>query len=263
MNPGAFAVARGYRQERFASVASTNDVAMSRARDSDAGRLWIVAQAQTSGRGRLGRVWSSTPGNLFASLLLMDVATPAVTPQLGFVAGVALIDALDAIGIRPGLARLKWPNDALIDGAKVAGVLLEATTLPTGAFACVIGIGVNCASHPEGLPYPATSLAAHGASATPDDLIQELADAMARAIDLWDGGAGFARVRQAWLARAAGLGAPIEIVSGARRLAGVFRAIDEQGRLVLAAETGDIVVEAGDVAAPNPSARDGGGQGNI
>jgi BirA family biotin operon repressor/biotin-[acetyl-CoA-carboxylase] ligase len=259
---GALAATRGYRVEHFDSIGSTNDVAMARGRADDAGHLWIVAAEQTGGRGRLGRAWVSPPGNLFASLLLMDPAPVARAPELGFVTGVALSNALNRVA--PSAAfTLKWPNDALLDGAKLAGVLLEATTTPGGRLACVIGIGVNCVAHPDGLPYRATDLAAAGFRVTREDLFVALSDEMARALALWDAGAGFESVRRAWLSRAAGLGQRIDVAIGERRVSGVFRSIDERGRLALTAETGDIHIDAGDVILPSLSpSRAGGEKGN-
>lgn len=246
MKLGEYAKGLGYRLERFESLATTSGEAMDRARAGEPGRLWIVAREQTAGRGRQGRPWSSPPGNLHASLLLIDAAPTRVTPQLGFVAGVALLDALDAIA--PGVpCSLKWPNDALSGGAKLAGVLVEGATLPGGRFACVIGVGVNCATSPRGLAYRTTSLAELGSQLTPDGLLPALADMFARRLELWRSGAGFAQIRDAWLARAAGLGAPMRVEAFGRRLEGVFETIDEHGRLILSTSSGRETVEAADV----------------
>lgn len=220
---------------------------MARARAGDPGRLWLRARSQSEGRGRLGRAWTSLPGNLHASLLLLDPAPPDTAPQLGFVAGTALIEALREITGAGARLSLKWPNDALLDGAKLAGILLEATQLPGGAFACVAGIGVNCASHPQGLPYPAADLAAFGESACAENLFAALQTGFARWFEIWRGGAGFAQIREAWLASAAGLGGPIEIANGVRRVSGRFRTIDLRGRLVLDGDAGETVIETGDI----------------
>ncbi len=262
MQVGAQAAARGYRIERFDRLGSTNDVAMTRARAAEKDRLWIVADEQTGGRGRLGRRWWSPRGNLYASLLLIDPAPMDRAPELGFVTGVALARALESLTKGSARVALKWPNDALLDDAKVSGVLLEATTTPSGRFACVVGIGVNCISHPIGLPYRSTDLRAQGFAVERDDLFEALSDAMALAIDDWAAGAAFASVRQAWLDRAAGLNAPIEVAVGDALYAGVFRAIDAHGRLVLADASGERVIDAGDVlfplaAAPRAGERSG------
>jgi BirA family biotin operon repressor/biotin-[acetyl-CoA-carboxylase] ligase len=241
---GASAAARGFRLLDDDTVVSTNDLAMSRARDGDAGPLWVVAASQTGGRGRLGRVWSSPPGNLYASLLLVDPAPAAVIPQLGFVTGVALMRACEALGVPRGSMALKWPNDALLDGAKVSGVLMEATTTTAGRLACVIGIGVNCVAHPDGLSYPATNLDAHGYPIAREALFEALSDAMARELEVWNAGAGFPTIRR---------GATLEVVSGERTLRGIFETIDADGRLILATSSGVVAVDAGDVLLPAQS----------
>ena len=220
---------------------------MARARAGDPGKLWIVAARQSAGRGRLGRAWVSPPGNLFASLLLIDFAPPARAAELGFVAGVALIEALGEVTGAGARLALKWPNDALFDGGKLAGVLIEASRLPGGALACVVGVGVNCASHPENLPYPANDLSEFGARAAREAVFAALAARFADWFDAWNGGAGFSRVRQVWLASAARLGEDIEIVQGTKRVRGRFRDIDSNGRLVLEGEAGETVIDAGDV----------------
>ena len=146
----------GWRVARFARVGSTNDEARRSALAGDAGRLWVVAEEQTHGRGRKGRFWSSPPGNLYASALVVDPCPPALAPQIGFVAGVALAQAVEDLG---GVGfGLKWPNDLMWRGAKIAGLLAEGVTTPDRRLACIVGIGVNCVSAPDGLDYPAASL---------------------------------------------------------------------------------------------------------
>lgn len=261
MNRGALgAETNGFRVERLGAVGSTNDEAMRRARDGDAGRLWVVAREQGGGRGRQGRVWSSPPGNLYASLLLIDPSSISRAPELGFVAGVALHEALRAVlGADERLA-VKWPNDMLYDGAKLSGMLLEGATLPDGRFACVIGIGVNCRSHPTTTPYAATDLAAIGTTlADPADVFDRLAASLAHWIAIWDEGRGFAAVRTAWLKSAAGLGSEISVTTPTQRLSGRFETIDAQGRLVLATAGGCVTVEAGDVFVTAPARHAAGG----
>jgi BirA family biotin operon repressor/biotin-[acetyl-CoA-carboxylase] ligase len=241
------AAATGYRLECFDRLTSTSDEAMARARQGDPGRLWIVAREQSGGRGRLGRSWASPPGNLYASLLLVDPSPMRFAPQLGFVAGVALAAALRTLPGDCARVQLKWPNDVLLDGAKLAGILLEGSQLAGGRFGCVIGIGVNCSSHPEGLAYPATDLGVAGACVGPADILGALSGTLADWIERWQAGSGFAHVRRAWLDSAAGLGEPIEVESGGVRRRGLFNGIDAEGRLVLATGAGNSVVEAGEV----------------
>ncbi len=127
------AVAAGFRLRDFETVGSTNDAALDLAAGgASANRTWIVARAQTKGRGRHGRQWQSPPGNLYASLLLIDEVTPRAAPQLGFVAGVALAHALRRLSPDGTRIRLKWPNDILLDDAKLAGILAEGRALVQG-----------------------------------------------------------------------------------------------------------------------------------
>ncbi len=246
---GKAAAAAGYRLECFDELGSTNDEAMARARVGDPGPSWFVAAEQTKGRGRLGRVWRSPSGNLYASLLLIDASPPALSAQLGFVAGVALAGALKVLLRDASGLRLKWPNDALFDGAKLSGLLLEGASFAEGHFACVVGFGVNCLSSPKDLPYPTACLRDIGAvSADCGDLFALLSDGMAHWIKIWDRGLGFARVREAWLALAGGLGEPIRVTQGAAMRQGLFKGIDAQGRLLLDIGAGaPLVIEAGDV----------------
>ena len=147
------AVAAGVRLEALVSVGSTNKEARLRALRGDDAPLWITAVTQTQGRGRMDRSWASPPGNLYASLLLREPAAPERAPELGFVAALALRDAI--IAEAPALASrlaFKWPNDLLLAGKKCAGILIEGDVGVDNRVNAVIGIGVNCASHPATPP---------------------------------------------------------------------------------------------------------------
>jgi BirA family transcriptional regulator, biotin operon repressor / biotin---[acetyl-CoA-carboxylase] ligase len=213
------------------AIDSTNAEALRRARADEHGPLWIVARRQSAGRGRRGRAWISPPGNLHATLLLIDPSSVAAAPQLGFVAGLALHDA--SVAAAPALAAglsLKWPNDMLCGGRKIAGILIEGEGNPVAA---AIGIGVNCRHHPEATEYPATDFAAAGVDLAAEALLTQLVAAMHTRLREWDRGAGFAATRAAWLARAAGLGEPILVRLPGREARGCFETIDEAGRLML------------------------------
>ncbi len=240
---GSFAT----RVEWLASIDSTNGEAMARARAGERQPLWLAAREQTSGRGRQGRVWASPSGNLAASLLLLDPASMAMAPQLGFVAGVALAEAVASFCPGQSVPKLKWPNDLVHEGAKISGLLLEASQLADGRMACVIGFGVNIAAHPQNLPYAASSLAALGAQVTAELLLGRLVSEMALWLDRWQAGAGFAAIRAAWLGHAAGLGENIRVASGVRTLNGIFRGIDAAGQLILETQAGLESIAAGDV----------------
>jgi BirA family transcriptional regulator, biotin operon repressor / biotin---[acetyl-CoA-carboxylase] ligase len=226
------------------------------ARSGDSGRLWVVASAQTKGRGRNGRLWSSPRGNLHASLLLIDPAPPHRAAELGFATGVAAIHALR--DILPGDQRLalKWPNDVLHGDAKLAGILLESTCLPDGRLACVAGIGVNCGWHPGDTPYRATDLAAiTGEPIAPESVFERLSAAMAHWLGVWGGDSGFEAIRAEWLALAAGVGTWISVARPSQTMEGVFQTIDATGRLILGQGSGEVAIEAGDVFFDPPNSK--------
>lgn len=233
--------------KRLAEVDSTNAEALRQAAAGEQGPLWIVADIQSAGRGRVGRPWASEPGNLHASLLVtLDAPAPRAY-QLSLVAGVAAYDAVVAAMSRPppGL-RLKWPNDILIGAEKAGGILIESTSTPAG-LAAVIGIGIDVASIPPNLGRPATCLAAHGTAPDPETLLGDLASAMEVRLSEWDGGSGFAAIRNAWLNRAHPLGERMSIDTGAERVSGAFGGLDEEGALVLETEAGPRRFTFGDV----------------
>ncbi len=245
--------AAGYRLIVRDAVGSTMEEARRALRDGDTGRLWIVAREQTAGRGRHGRVWGSPPGNLYASLLLTNPCEPALAPQLGFVAGLALHDAASHMLGASAAAdlKLKWPNDLLVGRAKTAGLLLEGESR-AGRLDLIIGFGVNIASCPQNTPYPATALAAFGPDATVEAMLTALSEAWVSRFAVWSRPGGFGPIRTAWLERAAFLGETITIRLGEGPLSGVFAGLDASGRLELGTEDGRRIIDAGDLyfAAP-------------
>jgi len=251
---GPKAIAAGYHLTTFDDIGSTNGEALARANAGDAGAHWLVTDRQTAGRGRRGRAWETPRGNLAATNLAVLSVPPAVGATLGFVAGLSLDEALRRLAPGLGLAtaldwaeagggssdrlRLKWPNDVLLDGKKLAGILLEASPLSDGRVAVATGIGVNVVSAPSGLPYPATALADLGSAITAADLFMALSEAWAGFARIWDSGRGFAVIRKHWLDRAAGLGADVAVNVGAEVFAGVFETIDDEGRLIIRGHDG-------------------------
>jgi BirA family biotin operon repressor/biotin-[acetyl-CoA-carboxylase] ligase len=222
----------GVRHERFETLGSTNAETLARARAGERGPLWISAAVQTGGRGRRGKSWVSPAGNLYASLLLTEPSPPALAPQLSFVTGLAVHDAV--VACAPGLAaklKLKWPNEVLLDGRKLSGMLIEAESQPR--FSLAIGIGVNCVSHPVDTSYGATDLKANGVAVSAQDVLTQLAAAMNARLAQWRAGAGFAAVRNDWLDRAASLGEAILVRLPERELTGVFEGIDADGQLLI------------------------------
>jgi BirA family transcriptional regulator, biotin operon repressor / biotin---[acetyl-CoA-carboxylase] ligase len=228
----------------FDSIDSTMDEARRRFEPSMSSRLWIIAGEQGAGRGRLGRQWQSPPGNLHLTLLA-PVQTPLRDqPKLGFVAGVALARAVESLLPNETNLRLKWPNDLLLDGAKVSGLLLEGVGQGT---AIAIGIGVNIVAHPPDTPYAAAHLRMATPDITRESLFAKLAIALVEELDLFANGTGFPLTRQRWLARAAHLGRSIRVRQGETSLEGIFRDIDAEGRLLLETSGGLARIEAGDV----------------
>lgn len=248
LDPGA-AVA-GFRLIAHDTLDSTNAEALRHAQqhDGEASPLWITAREQTAGRGRRGNPWSSPAGNLYATLLLKDPASPRHASQLSFVAALAVHDAiLDCAPELRGRLALKWPNDVLCSGAKIAGILIESHRLDTG-LALAVGIGVNCLHHPSQTSYPATDLAAFGVVVSAGDLFSALSGAMMRRLDRWRGGEDFSAIRADWLDRASGLGQEMQARLPGRMLVGRFEALDETGCLLLRLPDGSIeTIVAGDV----------------
>lgn len=171
-------------------------------------------------------------------------------PQLSFVTGLALYDALSALAGLGDRIKAKWPNDVLIDGAKITGVLLEGLSLNASGrrgHAVAIGCGVNVSHHPEGLHYPTTDLRAHGASCEPLDVLRELSHTMRARIDQWAAGDNFTGIREDWLRAAAGVGRPVKVTLPDRVVEGVFTTIDPVGRLVIDTGMETLAIDAGDV----------------
>jgi BirA family biotin operon repressor/biotin-[acetyl-CoA-carboxylase] ligase len=254
---GSRATSAGYRLFAFDKAGSTNAEAMSRARDGERGPAWFVTSEQTAGRGRRQRAWIAPRGNLASSVLeVMDVS-PAVAATMGFAFGLAHETALQRVSVEANLRLagsdqlkylLKWPNDILVRGQKLCGLLVEAEAVDGGGLAVVAGIGTNIIAAPEGTPTPATSLAALGVHISAEELFAALSDAWVELSGIWDKGRGFAEIRKLWLERAAGLGERVAINTGNVTVEGTFDTIDETGCLIVrTAEGKRMSVTAGEV----------------
>ena len=243
----------GWRHIALGDVASTNGEAMDRALAGDPGGVWITAGRQLQGRGRRGRTWVSEPGNLYASLLLIDPAPMERLGTLPLVAALAVYNALKPLFARTPLAlSIKWPNDILIDGAKVNGILLESTSLPGGRTAVIIGCGINCAHHPDNPLYPATDLKTCGHDVTPEAFLPVLATSFERELARWNRGEGFSVIREDWLRAAKGIGQPIRINLADGVLEGVFADLDARGYLMCQESSGSLrAISAGDLFFPS------------
>jgi len=232
----------------FAEIDSTN---LEARRQMDAGAaapLWITAGRQTAGRGRRGRNWQTVEGNLAATLLLETNKPPIEAAQIAFVAALAVADLAGAY-IPSSLVTLKWPNDTLIGGQKVSGILVESSTHPAGGLWLAVGIGVNLAQAPDDVEQPATSFAAHlsAASPTPLEALDILSSAMERWRGVWES-AGFAPIAEAWTDRAHGLGERCVARFHAETVEGIAEGLDTDGALRLRLADGSLRrITAGDV----------------
>ncbi len=214
---------------------STNAEAMARALSGAALPFWLMADRQTAGKGRAGRTWVSTGGNLQISLALALNCAPATAAQLSLVAGVAVIEALCRIAPeRAGGLKLKWPNDILLEHAKLGGILIETASRGAGCgLIAIVGVGVNVASAPaiEGRAVSALSTTGHHTSVS--TLVAALRESMDSALVLWEEGAGFRSVRARWLMAALPVGTPLRVHVGPELAEGAFAGLDEDGALLI------------------------------
>jgi BirA family biotin operon repressor/biotin-[acetyl-CoA-carboxylase] ligase len=213
---------------------------------------WILAHRQTAARGRRGRVWVNPVGNLSATLVMRPGGAPDQAALRSFGAAIALFDACVAVtGRADGLA-LKWPNDVLLNGGKLAGILLESAGQGGGVAHLAIGIGVNLVAAPaadaveRGAVRPVSLLSETGAHVGAEVFLTHLAAAFARYETQFQT-YGFEPVRTAWLARAARLGEVITARTATSETSGTFETVDGQGNLVLMTTKGRVAIPAAEV----------------
>jgi BirA family biotin operon repressor/biotin-[acetyl-CoA-carboxylase] ligase len=231
-----------FHLEQRGRIDSSNDEARRLAAAGFGHGTVVSATEQTAGRGRRGRPWNSPPGNLYCSLLLDPGPDAAAAPQLAFVAAVALQAALADMN-NNAIFRVKWPNDVLCNGGKIAGMLLEQV-----AGLIILGVGVNISFHPEDALYPATCLRKTGSGAEIDDVLSGFCTHLAERYQEWRQH-GFAPIRAAWLAVASGQGEKITArLADGSTLIGKFAGMAEDGALELAIDAGIVRrIVAGDV----------------
>ncbi len=241
----------GYGRRVLAEIDSTNAEA-ARIADGLAGPEWILALRQTAGRGRRGREWVAPEGNFAATLVMRPNETPDQVALRSFVAALALYDALEAATGRTDLLSLKWPNDVLLRGGKVAGILLESAGKGAGVGHIAIGIGVNLAATPDVADLevraiaPVSVAAETGVKVTPEAFLELLAQTYARHEESFRT-FGFAPIRELWLTRAAKLGEVITARTMRDEVTGTFSTVDATGNLVLETSKGRQVIPAADV----------------
>jgi BirA family biotin operon repressor/biotin-[acetyl-CoA-carboxylase] ligase len=232
---------------------STMAEAARRAADGIPGPEWTLALHQNAARGRRGRPWAMPPGNFAASLLMRPACAPAEAGLRSFVAALALREALLEAGVAPADVALKWPNDVLLKGGKLAGILLESQSDGQGGVAhLIVGIGVNLAAAPDpaalepGALAPVSLRGATGMDVTPEALLDRLAPAFDR-FERQLATYGFAPIRAAWLQGAARLGQPITARLPAETLTGTFRDMDDTGNLILETPAGRRPIAAAEI----------------
>lgn len=213
---------------------------------------WITANSQNSGRGRRGRAWNSPPGNLYATLLLHPHVSASIAPQLSLVTSLAVRDMAMSFLQHNGSITLKWPNDVLLNGKKLAGILLE--THRSGNSDNIgwvaIGIGVNLIRFPLDSPYPATSLQQHcGKHPKPSEALSTLAWSMDARLSRWSRGKGFEHFRSEWMEHAHGIGEEVcvGLGGGSNEMHGIFLGLDDNGALRLQHKQGEQSLQVADV----------------
>ncbi|MFL5254700.1 MAG: biotin--[acetyl-CoA-carboxylase] ligase [Rhodopila sp.] len=216
-----------FRVTHHDSIGSTNDEARRLAQEGAPDGTVIHADEQIAGRGRLTHTWYSPPGNLYLSVLLRTGLPATRCSELSFLTALAVADTVEALLPRRIRAMLKWPNDVLVSGGKIAGILLEQVEDAT-----IIGIGLNILQAPANLSYKATTIAAQGGIASVDGARDILLDRLARHLDLWTD-QGFGPIREQWLARTYPIGAAIHANAGGRTITGDFAGLDVDDALLL------------------------------
>jgi BirA family biotin operon repressor/biotin-[acetyl-CoA-carboxylase] ligase len=241
-----------YQLLHLSSLDSTNEQARRMAADGVRAPHWILADQQTAGRGRRGRAWSSPTGNLMTTLYLPVSMAADEAGQLAFVAGLALHKTVLGLVEDRGEVRLKWPNDVLINGAKVSGILLESALAKSNQLDWLaIGLGLNLQHYPEDTPYPASSVKAIAGSA-PDNVqaLHILAAAFEHFYLQWKS-AGFATILTAWRQVAQNIGQPITARLETEEINGIFEDIDATGALILRGDDNQRrVISAADIFFP-------------
>ena len=245
-----------FRVLPFDVLDSTNEEARRRLGAAAPAGTVVWARRQQAGRGRRGRAWVSEEGNLFCSIILRPDCPPAEATQLSLAVALAVADTAAAVLGKSVPVAVKWPNDVLVGGRKLAGILLESDgSTMHGATALVVGVGINVAHAPAATEFPATSLAEAGVvGLTVEAVLARLLDRLLHWYRLWCA-EGLGPVRSAWLQRAAGLGGPVTVRLHGETLYGSFIGLDDGGALLLDPAGGGPVrrVAAGDVFFSPPS----------
>ncbi len=226
----------------YDTIGSTNDEARRLAQEGAPHGMVLHADEQTAGRGRLTRAWFSPPGNLYLSILLRTDTPPARAGEISFLAALAVADTVEVLLPRNIRPMLKWPNDVLVNGAKIAGILLEQEQDAT-----ILGIGLNVLRSPPNANYKTTTIVANGGIASVDSARDILLDRLGQHLDAWLAD-GFAPIRELWLERSYPVGALVRVNAQGELIEGAFAGLDQDGALLLDTPEGRQRVIAGDVS---------------
>jgi BirA family transcriptional regulator, biotin operon repressor / biotin---[acetyl-CoA-carboxylase] ligase len=234
----------------YATIDSTNTEARRLYEAGERGPLLLLADEQRAGRGRMHRVWVSDVGNCYSTLLLPLQADLTVLPQIGFVTALAVADVASTFAPQADV-KLKWPNDVLIGGAKVSGILSEV--ISQSPLIVAIGCGINVAHAPEGLAYPVTHLCAFG-DATRDQVFAGYRSSLAHWLAMWDEGNDFETIRLAWTQRAVGIGETVSMHVADMTITGRFVGLSAQGAIIIKDQDRTHTLFSGDLTIPSLSA---------
>lgn len=238
----------GFTLLTYDHIDSTNEEAKRLAVDHAPHGTIIFAKSQKQGHGRRGRTWVSEPGNLFCSIILKPDCPLGEASQLSFVMAVSVANALDQISVGAIKSQCKWPNDVLIDGKKVSGILLETIQHQNQQLDGIIaGVGINVMHHPSEKEFRATSLIAEGVNeVTAESVLESLSDHFARWYAIWRT-EGFQTIRYAWLDKAFGVGDTVKVQLASSTYSGVFESLDPNGAMILNEDGNRRHIAAGDV----------------
>jgi len=237
----------GFYHQAFLSIDSTNKLGKRKIEEGAKSGLWISADEQTVGRGRGARVWVSKPGNLYCSLIY-DVGKDLTNAtQLSFVTSLAVRDTVAGL-LKSADIKCKWPNDVMVGGKKICGILLETHTgADVQSNFIIIGIGINIEHHPDLTLYQATHINEQcGIKYSSDDVFHRLVHNMARWLDIWQK-EGFLKVKEEWLNHSIGLGETITVRMAAEELVGRFVDLDSGGALKLEINGEIKLIHSGDI----------------
>ncbi|MDG1858636.1 MAG: biotin--[acetyl-CoA-carboxylase] ligase [Emcibacteraceae bacterium] len=238
----------GFNHQACLSIDSTNKEAVRQIMTGAVSGLWITAEEQTSGRGRSGREWVSNSGNLFSTLVYETGKSLCHSAQLSFVTSLAVRDTVEHFTIGADV-KCKWPNDVLVNGAKISGILLETFINEDGTNFMIIGIGINVNHHPDKPLYPAAHINKF-ANVAVSDVFQCLAKNMSGWLNVWQN-YGFEKIRHSWLNYAKGQGDDILVRLPNEELNGRFVDLDGDGALMLDTGTEIKLIHSGDVFFPD------------